>query len=58
MAGERLLSRFSLRSQLWFRGSGKCFETATIHMQTVVGHLRKDNEQNKIDNSIEYFSFF
>ena len=35
MAGERLPARFSLRSQLWFRWIGKCFETATSHMQTV-----------------------
>jgi hypothetical protein len=35
MAGERLPARFSLRSQLWFRWTGKCFETATSHMQTV-----------------------
>src|SRR5690606_20554153 len=41
MAGERLPARFSLRSQLWFRWTGKCFETATSHMQTVVRHLMK-----------------
>lgn len=39
MAGERLPSRFSLRSQLWFRATGKCFETATSHMQTVTVHV-------------------
>jgi hypothetical protein len=26
MAGERLPARFSLCSQLWVRGTGKCFE--------------------------------
>ncbi len=40
MAGKRLPARFSLRSQLWFRGTGKCFETATSHMQTVVSKLK------------------
>lgn len=40
MAGERLPARFSLRSQLWFRWTGKCLETATSHMQTVVRHFR------------------
>lgn len=39
MAGERLPARFSLRSQLWSRWTGKCFETATSHMQTVVYHI-------------------
>ncbi|MBU9064580.1 hypothetical protein KSU69_03625 [Phocaeicola vulgatus] len=41
MAGERMSARFSLRSQLWFRWTGKCFETATSHMQTVSGNLKK-----------------
>ena len=36
MAGERLPARFSHLSQFWFRGTGKCFETATSHMQTVI----------------------
>ena len=36
MAGERLPARFSLRIQLWFGWTGKCFETATSHMQTVI----------------------
>ncbi len=31
MAGERLSARFLLRNQLWFRWTGKCFETATSH---------------------------
>lgn len=46
MAGERLPARFSLHSQLWFRWTGKCFETATSHMQTVVHKAEKthDNE--------------
>ncbi len=43
MADKRLPARFSLRSQLWFRWTGMCFETATSHMQTVTTHLRNDN---------------
>ena len=39
MAGERLVSRFSLRRLLRFRWTGKCFETATSHMQNVSPHL-------------------
>jgi hypothetical protein len=46
MAGERLPARFSLRSQFWFRGTGKCFETATSHMQTVIGHFKTQKFQN------------
>jgi hypothetical protein len=43
MAVERLPARFSLFSQLWFRWTGKCFETATSHMQTVSWkHFVKD----------------
>jgi hypothetical protein len=38
MAGELLSAGVSLRSQLWFRWTGKCFEIATSHMQTVVHH--------------------
>ncbi len=34
MADKQLPARFALRSQLWFRWTGKCFETATSHMQT------------------------
>lgn len=41
MAGKRLPARLSLLSQLWFRWTGKCFETATSHMQTVSGNLMK-----------------
>ena len=47
MAGERLPARFSLRSQLWFRWTGKCFETATSHMQTVVSHLNRPIKMSK-----------
>ena len=36
MEGERLPARFSLRIQLWFRWTGKYFETATSPMQTGV----------------------
>ena len=37
MAGELLPARFSLRSQVWSRWTGKCFEAATSHMQNVSG---------------------
>jgi hypothetical protein len=56
MAGERLLSRFSLRSQLWFRGSGKCFETATIHMQTVVHNINEPKQTNHINPRTALYS--
>ena len=42
MAGERLVSRFSLRRLLRFRWTGKCFETATSHMQNVVHNYRME----------------
>jgi len=42
MAGERLLARLSLRSQLWFQLTGKYFETATSHMQTVALNAEKN----------------
>ena len=41
MPGERPPAKFSLRSQLLFRLTGKCFETATSHMQTVVFNVEK-----------------
>ncbi len=41
MAGERLPARFSPRSELRFRCTGKCFETATSHMQSVRRKLKK-----------------
>jgi hypothetical protein len=41
MAGESLTARFSLLSQLWFRWTEKCLETATSHMQTVKGKLKR-----------------
>ena len=48
MAGERLPARSSLRSQLWFRWTGKCFETATSHMQNVGMHkIRAQNLDSK-----------
>ena len=47
MAGERLPVRFSLRSQLWFRWTGKCSETATSHMQTVMGKFDKNKNQRR-----------
>ena len=45
MAGERLPARFLFRSQLWFRWTRKCFETATSHMQTVVEHNNMTREE-------------
>ena len=45
MADERLPARFSLRNQLWFRWTGKCFETATSHMQTVGCNLKTEQEE-------------
>ncbi len=47
MAGEQLPARVSLRSQPWFQWTGKCFETATSHMQTVV-HNRTAQKTMKI----------
>src|SRR5690554_6776829 len=41
MAGERLPARLSLRSQHCLRWTGKYFETATSHMQTVSQNLKK-----------------
>lgn len=35
MTGEWLPARFSLRSQVRSRRKGKCFETATNHIQNV-----------------------
>lgn len=43
MAGERLPATFVLRSQLWFRWTVKCFETATSHMQNVRHNLKKQS---------------
>ncbi len=54
MAGERLPARFLLRSQLWFRWTGKCFETATSHMQTVMANPKKINT-DKIRIIYRYF---
>ena len=51
MAGKRLPARPSLRCQLWFRWTGKCFETATSHMQTVVSKLK--NKVKTIDQILE-----
>jgi len=57
MAGERLSARFSLRSQFWFRWTGKCFETATSHMQTVVRQLKKTSDEMKEDYLYLLFVF-
>lgn len=50
MAGERLPARFSLRSQLWVRWTGKYSETATSHMQTV-RHYYNETDNTHINNS-------
>jgi hypothetical protein len=48
MAGESLTARFSLLSQLWFRWTEKCLETATSHMQTVTSKPKKQtNDRTK-----------
>lgn len=44
MAGEQSPAGFSLRSQLWFRGTGKYFETATSHMPTVGDNLMETKD--------------
>src|SRR5690606_32058195 len=41
MASKDMSASFSLRSQLWFRWTGRCFETATSHMQAVGCKLKK-----------------
>ena len=48
MAGERLTARFSLHSQVWSRLTGKCFETATSHIQTVVTNKKEMNKTKYI----------
>ncbi len=55
MAGERLPARIWLHSQLCFRWTGKCFETATSHMQSVGSHFwgtatQKEKSKNKKRN--------
>ena len=45
MAAERLPARFSLRSQFWFRWTGKCFEAATSHMPDRCGQFQKPSEK-------------
>jgi hypothetical protein len=49
MAGERLPARFSLRSLVRQWRTGKCFETATSHMQTVHGFIKKTNKTPKTE---------
>jgi len=44
MAGEWLPARFSALYQVRHGRTGKCFETATSHMQTVVGNLNEPPE--------------
>lgn len=48
MAGERQPTRLSLRIQLWFRRTGKCFETATSHIQTRCKQANHDRIQKMI----------
>ncbi len=40
MSGERPPAWFSLRRQLWFWWTGKCFKIATSDMQTIVNNLK------------------
>ena len=54
MAGERLPARFSLRSQPWFQRTGKCFETATSHMQTVGAHAKKTSDTLTMTSNDRY----
>ena len=58
MAGEQLSARLSLHRQLWFRWTGKCFETATSHMQTVVCNLNtvliEKNDMKENEPQFEY----
>ena len=54
MAGERLPVWFLLRSQLWFRWTGKCLETATGHMQTVSGKRQNRTEKMIIDTTFDF----
>ncbi len=57
MAGEQLPARFSLRSQTWFQWTGKCFETATSHMQTVEWNCKKTPESGSgKQKSMEIFA--
>jgi len=50
MAGERQPTRLSLRIQLWFRRTGKCFETATSHIQTRYVQLKENIHEKKLLN--------
>ena len=50
MAGESLTARFSLLSQLWFRWTEKCLETATSHMQTV-NTITKNHKKNRFSQA-------
>jgi hypothetical protein len=59
MAGDRLPARLLLRSQLWFRWTGKCFEAATSHMQTVVLQVSTLVKQmKKASEFLDFFSIF
>jgi hypothetical protein len=56
MAGERLPARFLPHSQHWFRWTGKRFETATSHMQTVSAiELKKQLSELHALKEIFYF---
>ena len=56
MAGESLTARFSLLSQLWFRWTEKCLETATSHMQTV-SHKLKIELQTKFQIHLKIYLY-
>lgn len=55
MAGEWLSEKFSLSSQVWFRWTGKCSETATSHMQTV--GVPEYSEANNLQKCIQVTTF-
>ena len=57
MAGERLQAGFSLRSQLWFRWTGKCFETATSHMQNVSCKVTTTNKNIHKMKSVDAYIY-
>lgn len=58
MAGERLPSWFSLRYQLRFQRTEKCFETATSHLQNVTCHLEKKLNAQMIRTSTDFYNYF
>lgn len=55
MAGESLNTRFSALNQVRLRQTGKCFETATSHMQNVTRKLKRQTRtMNEIDIEFDF----